>query len=44
MLYWRNVKLKIIIALCVIGLVGFVVLIIVQTVRGDNNNRRLRRL
>lgn len=31
MLYWRNMKIKILIGLCVVGLIGFVVLIIVQT-------------
>lgn len=39
MLYWRNMKLKIFIALCVIGLLGFAILIIVQvTSNGSNNN------
>jgi preprotein translocase subunit Sss1 len=33
MLYWRNMKIKILIGLCVLGLVGFVVLIIVQTAK-----------
>ena len=33
LMYWRNVKIKIIIALCVIGLVGFIVMIIVLKIR-----------
>jgi formate hydrogenlyase subunit 3/multisubunit Na+/H+ antiporter MnhD subunit len=33
MLYWRNMKIKILIALCALGLIGFVVLIIVQSTR-----------
>lgn len=33
MLYWRNMKIKILIGLCVLGLIGFVVLIIVQTTK-----------
>lgn len=37
MLYWRNMKIKILIGFCIVGLVGFVVLIIVQTAQNRNN-------
>lgn len=36
MLYWRNMKIKIFIGLCVLGLIGFAVLIVIQ-VTGNNN-------
>jgi preprotein translocase subunit Sss1 len=31
MMYWRNMKIKIIVGLMVLGLIGFVILIIVKT-------------
>ena len=34
MLYWRNMKIKILVALVIIGVIGFVIFIIVQKVRG----------
>lgn len=30
MLYWRNMKIKIIVGLCILGILGFVILVIVQ--------------
>ena len=34
MLYWRNMKLKILVGLCILGIVGFVALVIVQMTNG----------
>ncbi len=31
MMYWRNMKIKIIVGLMIIGLIGFIILIIVKT-------------
>lgn len=36
MLYWRNMKIKILVALVVVGLLGFIIFIIVQKVRGKS--------
>jgi preprotein translocase subunit Sss1 len=36
MLYWRNCKIKVIVALCIVGLLGFIILIIVQKAKSTN--------
>lgn len=36
LLYWRNCKIKVIVALCIIGLLGFIILIIVQRTKSNN--------
>ena len=35
-MYWRNCKIKIIVALCIVGLLGFVILIIVQSTNSSD--------
>jgi preprotein translocase subunit Sss1 len=34
MMYWRAMKIKILVGLVVVGLIGFIILIIVQKVKG----------
>jgi len=45
-MYWRNMKIKIIVGLMVLGLIGFVILIIVKTSQNKSswfdNKRRTR--
>ena len=34
-MYWRQCKIKIIVGLCIVGLLGFIILIIVQNTSND---------